>query len=69
MSKRIRAIILQMQRDRTRYPQLQIVRHQLDPFLEAEFSNMMTEDKNLDAMSYVDYLCFVHRQAFMNYLL
>ena len=47
---------------RPRHLQLQIIRQQLDPVPEAEFINLMVEDKNHDAMTYVDYLCFVHRQ-------
>lgn len=41
--------------------QLQIIRHSLDPGLEREFAGLMVEDKGWDAMDYVDYLCFVHR--------
>jgi protein transport protein SEC24 len=37
-----------------------IVRQQLD--MELEFANLLTEDKNNEQMSYVDYLCVVHRQ-------
>lgn len=39
---------------------LQIVRQGLDPH-ELEFMNWMVEDKNNDGLSYVDYLCHVHR--------
>ncbi len=62
-STKINNIIKYMQTSRSRYPQLQIVRQQLDQFLEAEFSNtfMMEDGKSADSMSYVDYLCFVHR--------
>lgn len=64
-SAKIGNIIKFMQTERSRYPQLQIVRQQLasDAFLEAEFSNtfMMEDGKSADSMSYVDYLCFVHR--------
>jgi protein transport protein SEC24 len=39
---------------------LQIVRQKVDAF-EIEFINLMVEDKNNDFMSYVDYLCQLHR--------
>jgi protein transport protein SEC24 len=60
-SVKTRDILAQIQKDRPRYLQLQIVRHQLDSHLEVEFANLLVEDANHDAMSYVDYLCFIHR--------
>ncbi|ORY06568.1 hypothetical protein K493DRAFT_203088 [Basidiobolus meristosporus CBS 931.73] len=60
-SHQIRALIARLQDDKSRYPSLQIVRHQMDQS-ELEFINLMVEDKNNDNMTYVDYLCFIHRQ-------
>ncbi|KAI9033292.1 Sec23/Sec24 trunk domain-containing protein [Hyaloraphidium curvatum] len=61
-SQLIRAIVDYVQNQRYNYMQLQIVRHQIDPFLEVEYNNMLVEDKNQDNATYVDYLCSVHRQ-------
>ncbi|KAK9760738.1 COPII coat Sec23p-Sfb3p heterodimer component [Basidiobolus ranarum] len=61
MSKRIRALVDHLQKGRVRYPVLQIVRQSMDQ-VELEFANLLVEDKNNDNMSYVDYLCFIHRQ-------
>ncbi|KAK9729542.1 COPII coat Sec23p-Sfb3p heterodimer component [Basidiobolus ranarum] len=60
-SHQIRTLMKVLQQEKVRYPNLQIVRHQMDQ-AELEFSNLMVEDKNNDNMSYVDYLCFIHRQ-------
>jgi protein transport protein SEC24 len=61
INHRARTLIDQIQSERGRYCQLQIVRHQCDAAMEAEFAGLMVEDKNMDNMDYVDYLCFVHR--------
>lgn len=39
---------------------LYIARQNVDG-IEVEFSNMLIEDANNDNLSYVDYLCFVHK--------
>jgi protein transport protein SEC24 len=58
----MRALIHQIQDEQRKgtYAQLQIVR-QGEP-IEVLFFQHLIEDKNHDAMNYVDYLCFVHRQ-------
>ncbi|KAI8853216.1 hypothetical protein BC829DRAFT_383115, partial [Chytridium lagenaria] len=61
ISNQVRSIISHIVQARPRFMQLQIVRHQLDPYLEVEFANFLIEDQNHDGMTYVDYLCFVHR--------
>jgi hypothetical protein len=40
--------LVYIQRQRVNFLQLQIVRHQVDPFLEVDFNNALVEDKNLD---------------------
>ena len=47
---------------RARYMQLTIVRQGFDQSNDARFLNLMIEDQNMDAPSYVDFLCNVHRQ-------
>lgn len=61
-SEKLHCLINYIQAHRSRYLQLQVVRSQMDAFLEVEFGNLLIEDKNLDCMSYVDFLCHVHRQ-------
>ena len=61
ISQKVQMILRQVQSERARYLQFQIVRHQLDPYLEVEFGNFLTEDQNHDGMTYVDYLCYIHR--------
>ncbi|CEP19247.1 hypothetical protein [Parasitella parasitica] len=41
-------------------PQLQVIRHGLD--LEVELSKVLVEDETFGQMSYVDYLCMIHKQ-------
>ncbi|RUO96086.1 LOW QUALITY PROTEIN: hypothetical protein BC936DRAFT_142654, partial [Jimgerdemannia flammicorona] len=60
-SVKIRNLIAHMQAQRSHALTLNIARHQLD-VSEVEFGTMLAEDKNNDAMSYVDYLCVIHRQ-------
>ncbi|PVV04045.1 hypothetical protein BB560_001461 [Smittium megazygosporum] len=42
-------------------PPIQILRQGIDP-QEISFVNILVEDKNNDGMSYVDFLCHIHRQ-------
>ncbi|RKP04414.1 protein transport protein Sec24c [Thamnocephalis sphaerospora] len=61
LSHRLRAIAGALQSRHGRHLALRIVRQQLDPS-EAEFASLLTEDKNNENMSYVDYLCYIHKQ-------
>ncbi|KAJ3044187.1 COPII coat Sec23p-Sfb3p heterodimer component [Rhizophlyctis rosea] len=61
IARKVHNIIRRVQSDRSRYMQLQVVRQQLDTVMEAEFATLLVEDQNLDNLSYVDYLCAVHR--------
>ncbi|RKP23249.1 hypothetical protein SYNPS1DRAFT_31035 [Syncephalis pseudoplumigaleata] len=61
LSHKLQAIVAYIQSRRARHLALRIVRQQLDPS-EMEFAALLVEDKNNDHMSYVDYLCHVHRQ-------
>lgn len=60
-SERVNSIVLQMQGERARYCQLQVVRQKLDSTFETEFASLLIEDKHMDGGNYVDYLCAVHR--------
>jgi len=62
LSSQLRAIVgyFEAQRSGRRLTVL-IARQNMDG-TEIEFSNMLVEDQNNDAMSYIDYLCYVHKQ-------
>ncbi|KAF9158383.1 COPII coat Sec23p-Sfb3p heterodimer component [Actinomortierella ambigua] len=59
-SMQLRAIVNYVQSQRGKCLGLTLVRQGLDQ-LELEFSEQLVEDKNNEAMSYVDYLCQIHR--------
>lgn len=40
-------------------PRLQVIRHGMD--LEVELSKVLVEDETFNQMSYVDYLCMIHK--------
>ncbi|CAG8583784.1 1871_t:CDS:10 [Diversispora eburnea] len=60
-STQIRSIIAYLQSQRPKYLSLKIARMQIDPS-ELEFNSLLVEDENNNAMSYVDYLCYIHKQ-------
>ncbi|KAF9973898.1 COPII coat Sec23p-Sfb3p heterodimer component [Actinomortierella ambigua] len=59
-SQQLRAIVNYVQSQRGKCLGLTLVRQGLDQ-LELEFSEQLVEDKNNEALSYVDYLCQIHR--------
>ncbi|KAG0229526.1 COPII coat Sec23p-Sfb3p heterodimer component [Actinomortierella wolfii] len=59
-SMQLRAVQAYVQSQRGKCLGLTIVRQGLDQ-LELEFSEQLVEDKNNEALSYVDYLCQIHR--------
>ncbi|KAJ3084473.1 COPII coat Sec23p-Sfb3p heterodimer component [Rhizoclosmatium hyalinum] len=65
LSANVRLVHSLCQMERPRFMQFQIVRQQLDPPLETEFAGFLVEDLNHEGMTYVDYLCFIHRNIQM----
>jgi protein transport protein SEC24 len=63
ISVQIRSIIDSVMSSSPRGLSLTLVRQQVDPW-EVEFLNLLIEDKGPDALSYVDYLCQLHRQIY-----
>lgn len=50
-----------LQSQRSRYLALHIVRQEKDQ-IEFLFSTWMSEDRNADIQTYVDYMCVLHRK-------
>ncbi|KAI9493869.1 hypothetical protein BDB00DRAFT_821063 [Zychaea mexicana] len=61
LSERIHDISRQLQSERARCLQLRIVRQEMDA-VEFAFSTWMTEDRNAEVQTYVDYMCVLHRK-------
>ncbi|CAO3661283.1 unnamed protein product [Rhizopus microsporus] len=61
LSQKIHHIIRQLQSQREKYLRLVIVRQEKDA-VEFLFSTWMSEDRNAEVQTYVDYMCVLHRK-------
>ncbi|KAI9470827.1 MAG: hypothetical protein EXX96DRAFT_585864 [Benjaminiella poitrasii] len=60
LSEEVHQLIRQLQATRTKYLALHIVRQEKDA-IEFLFATWMSEDRNAEVQTYVDYMCVLHR--------
>lgn len=58
-SKAVNALVDELRKDRVAYMKLRVAKR--SDALEQLFMNMLVEDRSPAGMSYVEYLCHVHR--------
>ncbi|PKI84829.1 Sfb3p [Malassezia vespertilionis] len=61
LSQQVRSLVQALAAQRCKPPLQVILARQNRDGMEVELANNLIEDQNNDAMSYVDYLCYVHR--------
>ncbi|KAI8090117.1 Sec23/Sec24 trunk domain-containing protein [Gilbertella persicaria] len=61
LSTEVHGIMRQLQASRTRHLALRVVRQEKDA-IEFLFSTWMSEDRNAEIQTYVDYMCVLHRK-------
>lgn len=61
LSEEVHGIMRQLQSTRTKYLALHIVRQERDS-IEFLFATWMSEDRNAEVQTYVDYMCVLHRK-------
>lgn len=62
LADQVRELIQHLQADRAVWPRVQIALAGTDDATERRFVSLLVEDKTRQDVSYVDYLCAVHRQ-------
>ncbi|EPB87319.1 hypothetical protein HMPREF1544_05844 [Mucor circinelloides 1006PhL] len=61
LSEEVHGLMRQLQASRVKYLALHIVRQEKDS-LEFMFATWMSEDRNVEVQTYVDYMCVLHRK-------
>lgn len=61
LSEEVHGLMRQLQASRVRYLALHVVRQEKDA-LEFMFATWMSEDRNVEVQTYVDYMCVLHRK-------